>query len=139
MNIEYIELIKPRMSDINYGGHVGHTELINLLHEIRARFLHRYSLKETNIDGHLLVMRHLAFTYKNQIFWDNTLEIKMQMKVDGVKIIFNYTVFNTTLSNESVTGETTMVLLNKEKGKPSRPEILIRMLKNDNREGKNKY
>ncbi len=34
MKIEYIEIIKPRISDINYGGHVGHVELIHLLHEV---------------------------------------------------------------------------------------------------------
>ena len=34
--IEYVEKIKPRISDINYGGHLGHMELLGLLHEVRA-------------------------------------------------------------------------------------------------------
>ncbi len=138
MNLEYTDTIKPRISDINYGGHLGHVELLNLLHEVRVRFLNQYSLEETNIKGHVLIMRSLNLTYKNQVFWGNDLEIKMYTKIDGAKIIFDYRVFNSTLKNETAIAEAAMVLLDKEKGRLIKAEFFIRMFKNDNNEGKHK-
>jgi len=136
MICEYTDTIKPRISDINYGGHLGHVELVNLLHEIRVNFLNQYSLKETDINGHVLVVRNLNMTYKNQAFWNNNLEIKMNTKVDGAKIIFDYRVFNSTLGNETAIAEVSMVLLDPEKERPVKPESFIRILRNDNNKGK---
>ena len=134
MNLEYTDTIKPRISDINYGGHLGHVELVNLLHEIRVRFLNQYSLKETDIDGHVLIMRSINLTYKNQAFWGNNLEVKMQTRIDGAKIIFDYRIFNSTLGNETAIAEANMVLLNRGRERPAKPEIFTRMFKNDNNE-----
>jgi len=136
MNLEYTETIKPRVSDINYGGHVGHVELMNLMHEIRVRFLKKYSLKETDIDGHVLVMRSINTTYFNQAFWDDELKITMKTKVDGVKIIFNYLIFNSTLDNKTAEAEAVMVLLDEKQEKPVRPNEFIRILSDDNNAGK---
>lgn len=138
MNLEYTDTIKPRISDINYGGHLGHVELINLLHEVRVKFLHQYSLKETDIDGHVLVVRNLNLTYKNQVFWNNNLEIKMRTRIDGAKIIFSYSVHNSTLGNQSAAAEVAMVLLNRERERPAKPEIFARMLNNDINNGTHK-
>jgi len=137
MHIEHIEIIKPRISDINYGDHVGHVELIHLLHEVRVRFLHQYSLKETDVYGHVLMMRDLSVTYKSQVFWSNELRIKMRTKLSGAKIIFDYNVFNNTSGKEAALAEAIMVLLNREKGNLVKPDIFIRTIKNDSDKGKN--
>lgn len=134
MIIEYIDIIEPRISDINYGGHVGHVELIYLLHEIRVRFLDKYSLQETDINGHVLVMHNLNLTYKNQVFWNNKLEVNMKTKIDGVKIIFAYHVINTTREKEAAMATMTMVLLDKKRGKPIKPDIFVKILKKNNHE-----
>jgi len=136
MNIEFSDTIKPRITDINYGGHVGHIELINLLHEIRVRFLDIHSLKETDINGHVLMMHNLNITYKKQIFWNNELQIQMNTICDGVRIIFNYNIFNNTLGNEAAIAQATMILMDIIKEKPVRPENFIKALKNVNNEGK---
>ena len=131
MNLEYTDTIRPRISDINYGGHLGHVELINLLHEVRVKFLHQYALKESDLNGHVLVVRSLNLIYKNQVFWNNDLEIKIQVTLDGAKIIFDYNVYNSSLGNETAVAEIAMILLNREKKRPAKPEIFARMLKND--------
>lgn len=128
MNIDYRDTIKTRISDINYGNHVGHVELINLLHEIRVRFLHQYSLKETDVNGYALVMHHLNITYKNQVLWNNELDIHMKIRIDGVKIIFYYRAFNITLKNDAAVAEASMVLLDKNKGKPVKSDIFVSIL-----------
>src|SRR5579871_2284608 len=132
MSFEYTDTIHPRISDINYGGHVGHIELIGLLHEVRVRFLNLYSFKETDIHGNVLIMHNLNITYNNQVFWNNVLKIEMKIKADGIKILFDYKVFNITLQNEAAFAEMKMVLLNKEKEKLTKPDNFIRILNNDN-------
>lgn len=137
MMLEYTDTIKPRISDINYGGHLGHVELVSLLHEVRVNFLNQYSITEVDINGHALIMRSLNLKYKNQAFWGNNLKIKMQMQLEGARIIFNYLVFNSTLENETAIANATMVLLDKKNGKPVNPEIFTRIFKkNDNNTGK---
>lgn len=132
MNLDYTYIIRPRISDINYGGHVGHVELINLLHEVRVNFLRQFSLLETDIDGHVLMMRSLNIIYKNQAFWGNELSVNMKININGAKIIFDYTVFNTTLNNETAVAEAAMVLFDRKKERPIKPDIFIHLLKNIN-------
>ncbi len=136
MNLEYMATIKPRISDINYGGHLGHTELINLLHEIRVRFLDQHSMHEANICGHGLVIHNINVKYHQEAYWGNELEVKMETKVDGAKIIFDYTVFNSTLKNKTATAEAVMVLVDKVTKRPVKPDIFIRKLTNGNDKGK---
>ena len=42
--------LRVRITDVNYGGHMGNDSLLGLLHEARVRFLEHYALKRT---GHL--------------------------------------------------------------------------------------
>lgn len=130
--IEYIDTIKPRIYDINYGGHLGHVELVELLHEIRAQFLKKHQLSEINILGNFLVMRNLNLDYLNQAFWDNELNVIMQITCDGAKIIFNYTVLNLSLNNKTAAAEAKMVLIDKNQ-KPIRPDIFFEIIENENK------
>lgn len=130
MNLEYTDTIQPRISDINYGGHLGHIELISLLHEIRLRFLNLYSLTEDNLGGNVLLVRNLNITYKNQAYWGNNLEINMQMKISGAKILFNYNIVNLTSKNETADAEIVMVLFSKQHKRIVKPENLVRTIKN---------
>ncbi|MFH2060951.1 MAG: thioesterase family protein [Pseudomonadota bacterium] len=69
--------IDIRISDINYGKHVGHDAFISILHEARVRFLHHFGFTETNIDGKGIVISDIAVIYKSQSFHGDTLTIKM--------------------------------------------------------------
>ncbi len=41
--------IPVRISDINYGGHLGHDSVLSLTHEARVRLLHKYGFTEIEI------------------------------------------------------------------------------------------
>ena len=69
--------IAVRISDINYGGHLGHDSLISLMHEARVRFLKTYSFAESDIDGFGLIMTDLVILYKAEVFYGDTLTIKV--------------------------------------------------------------
>ena len=43
--------IKVRISDINYGGHLGNDSVMSLIHEARLRFLEKYGYTELNVCG----------------------------------------------------------------------------------------
>lgn len=130
MIINYTDTIKIRISDINYGNHLGHTQLINLLHEIRLQFLKKNGLNEHDIDGNALVMRDLNVKYINQAFWDNEIEINMQLQNAGIKIIFTYDVNNLTLNNKTAEIITVMLLVDKKTFRPLKPNLLMETFSN---------
>ncbi|MHB1949651.1 MAG: acyl-CoA thioesterase [Gammaproteobacteria bacterium] len=131
MTIEYIETIKPRISDINYGGHLGHIELVSLLHEVRAQFLKKHGLSEIEIDGCALFMRALQLDYINQAFWDNELKVHMTVELSGAKIIFKYIVHNLANDNITAKAEATMVLVNKNNQRPLKPDLFFEKFNDD--------
>ena len=71
--------ITPRVSDINYGNHLGHDHLISLLHEARVRFLNKHNFNELDIDGSGIIMSDLAITYKTEVNWGEHLSIEIAL------------------------------------------------------------
>ena len=130
MVIEYSQTIKPRIYDINYGGHLGHIELVKLLHEVRAQFLKKYQANETEIDGCALFMRQLSVTYLNEAFWDNELLATMKLEMNKAKIIFKYIVRNLSTNNLTAEAEATMVLVDKQNSKVINPRLFFEKIRN---------
>lgn len=69
--------IKPRITDINYGGHLGNDALLVIAHEARARFLAAHQWSEMDVDGHGLIMVDAAIMYLAEIFYGTTLHIEV--------------------------------------------------------------
>jgi YbgC/YbaW family acyl-CoA thioester hydrolase len=128
--MEYIEIIKPRISDINYGNHVGHIELLNLLHEVRMQFLKKYHLNEIEMEGCALMVRELKIKYINQSFWNDELKIHLELKESRAKIIFNYSIHNLSKNNLTGHAEIIMLLINKNTQKPLKPHIFFDKINN---------
>ena len=66
-----------RITDINYGGHLGNDALLSLLHEARVRFLVQHGFIEANIDGCGLLMVDAAIAYRKEVFYGETLRIEV--------------------------------------------------------------
>ncbi|MCD6293010.1 MAG: thioesterase family protein [Deltaproteobacteria bacterium] len=71
--------ISPRISDINYGNHLGHDRLITLLHEVRLRFLANHGFSEFDIDGTGIIMADLAISYKAEVFYGECLTVDIAL------------------------------------------------------------
>jgi acyl-CoA thioester hydrolase len=69
--------MEVRISDVNYGGHVGNDSILSLIHEARLRFLASYNYSEKDIEGLGLVMTDAAIVYKSEAFWGNHIYIQM--------------------------------------------------------------
>jgi acyl-CoA thioesterase FadM len=69
--------VPVRISDINYGNHLGHDSLISILHEARARMLSRHGMTELDLDGQTLVLTDLAVRYLSEALFDQVLQIEI--------------------------------------------------------------
>ena len=69
--------IDIRVSDINYGNHLGNDALLSILHEARIRFFKNYNCEELKMFGVALIMSDVAVQYKNEAYHGDILQIEM--------------------------------------------------------------
>ncbi len=74
---EFSTEIPIRISDINYGGHLGHDSILSLTHEARVRLLSRYGFTEMDIDGCGLIIVDAIIVYKSEAFYGENLKIEV--------------------------------------------------------------
>lgn len=67
--------IPIRISDINYGGHLGNDAVLSILHEARVRFLKQYHYTEMDIEGASLIMADSAVVYKAEGFYGDSIQV----------------------------------------------------------------
>lgn len=69
-----------RITDINYGGHVGNDAILSLVHEARVRFLMEHQWTEFNVEGVGIIMTDSAVVYKSEAFYGESLRIQIAVK-----------------------------------------------------------
>jgi acyl-CoA thioester hydrolase len=67
--------ISVRITDLNYGGHVGNDTILSLVHEARAQYYRELGLKnELNIEGNIgQIITDAAVVYKSESFFGDIL------------------------------------------------------------------
>ena len=73
----FISRINVRISDINYGGHVGNDSILSIIHESRMQMLQNFGLKEINNGDISLIMADVMIAYKAESFYGDELIIKI--------------------------------------------------------------
>ena len=68
-------LIPVRITDINYGNHVGNNAIVEIIHEARVQFLRSHNFTELNAGGVALIMNELVVEYKNESFYNDQLNV----------------------------------------------------------------
>ena len=69
--------IAVRITDLNYGNHVGNDAFVRLIHEARVQWLSSNNYTELNIEGASLIMADLAVEYKGESFYGDLLIIEI--------------------------------------------------------------
>ena len=69
--------IPVRITDINYGGHVGNDKILSIIHEARIRYLHHLQYSELNFGSTGLIMKQVAIDFIKESFYGDTLEISV--------------------------------------------------------------
>ncbi|MFK7900902.1 MAG: acyl-CoA thioesterase [Cyclobacteriaceae bacterium] len=62
-----------RISDINYGNHLGNDAVVSLMHEARVRFLASHGFTEVDLAGIGSVMADCVVQYKGEAFYGDEL------------------------------------------------------------------
>jgi acyl-CoA thioester hydrolase len=66
--------IPVRITDLNYGNHVGNDAILSIIHEARVQFLKKYGYAELNFGGIGLIMRDAGIEFKEELFYGDTVE-----------------------------------------------------------------
>jgi acyl-CoA thioester hydrolase len=61
--------IPIRITDLNYGGHVGNDTVLSLIHEARVQFLKSHDYEELNLEGVGLIMSDVGIEFKAELFY----------------------------------------------------------------------
>jgi acyl-CoA thioesterase FadM len=61
--------IPVRITDINYGGHVGNDTILAIIHEARAQYFAKFGFGELNMAGVGIIMSDAAIEFKNELFY----------------------------------------------------------------------
>ena len=69
--------IPIRITDINYGGHLGNDSLLSLLQEARLRFLQEHAYSEKDVEGSGIIMLDAVVLYKSEAFYGDTMRIEV--------------------------------------------------------------
>ncbi len=65
--------IPVRISDVNYGNHVGNDAFVSIIHEARLQWLRQNEQSELDFGGTGLIMSDLAVEFKNESFYGDII------------------------------------------------------------------
>lgn len=68
-------IIPIRITDVNYGGHVGNDSVLSLIHEARMHFLEHIDYTELKFEGVSLIMGDAAIEFKSELFYGEKLKV----------------------------------------------------------------
>ena len=65
--------IPIRITDINFGGHVGNDTILSIIHEARAKFFTHCGYTELEFGGVGTIMSDVAIEYKDQTYYGDEI------------------------------------------------------------------
>ena len=102
--------IPVRITDLNYGEHLGNDSLLSILHEARVQFLKHFGFSEKDVGGKEIIMADAVLVYKAEIFYGDLMTIEVavtDLQRHGVDILYKVTVGG----KEAARGKTGIVFL----------------------------
>jgi acyl-CoA thioester hydrolase len=73
-NVSFNTNLPVRITDINYGGHVGNDSILSFIHEIRVRFLQHFGYAELDFGGIGLIMTSVTIDFKKEIYYGEVIQ-----------------------------------------------------------------
>lgn len=65
--------IPVRITDLNYGSHVGNDAVLSIIHEARMQFLAHYGYSEMEFAGAGMIMSDVGIEFKSELFYGDTV------------------------------------------------------------------
>jgi YbgC/YbaW family acyl-CoA thioester hydrolase len=69
--------IAIRITDLNYGGHVGNDSFLSLMQEARQQYLKQFGYGELDFAGYGLIIADVAIEYKKELNYGDTVRISV--------------------------------------------------------------
>jgi acyl-CoA thioester hydrolase len=69
--------IPVRITDLNYGNHVGNDAVLSIIHEARMQFLSHHGFAELDCAGVGLIMSDVGIEFKKEIFYGDVLSVNI--------------------------------------------------------------
>ncbi|MGQ4878808.1 acyl-CoA thioesterase [Billgrantia sp. LNSP4103-1] len=82
--------LSVRITDMNYGRHLGHDTLVSLLHEARIQAFGALGLTEWDMGGFPSVVADLAVQYQSEARWPDALVVETAIPAPTGKTIVVY-------------------------------------------------
>ncbi len=108
--------IKVRITDLNYGGHLGNDSMLALLHEARVRYLKHFGYSEMDVEGTGIIMADVAVQFKTEAFYAERLTIAIAVG-DFSRVSFDIYYKVSSGSRDVAIAKTGIVFFNYEKKK----------------------
>ncbi|MFI5172481.1 MAG: acyl-CoA thioesterase [Chitinophagales bacterium] len=67
--------IPVRITDLNYGNHLGNDAMLSILHEARIQFLKSFGYSEMDVEGVGIIMSDAGIQFKTEAFYGDILKI----------------------------------------------------------------
>jgi len=80
-NFNFSTNIKIRITDLNYGGHVGNDSFLSLIHEARQQFFNFFGYAELKIENASLIMTDALMEFKKELNYGD--EVKISVVADS--------------------------------------------------------
>ncbi|MES1221484.1 MAG: thioesterase family protein [Bacteroidota bacterium] len=116
----FVTVIPIRITDLNYGNHVGNDAVLSIIHEARVQFLKQHGFTELDAGGVGLIMNDVAIEFKNEIFYGDAIKVSVaagEFSKIGFDIFYKLEKESAEKSNVAATAKTGMVCYNYESGK----------------------
>ncbi|MGE5847984.1 MAG: acyl-CoA thioesterase [Ignavibacteria bacterium] len=120
-----------RITDINYGGHLGNDKILSLIQEARVRFLKEFGYSEMNIEGFGIIMIDAAVEYKSEGFYGDPVLIEAGIgNIDKIGFDIFYRMQNKASGKEIALAKTGILIFDYGKRKITAvPEAFVEKLK----------
>ncbi len=76
-SFSFTATIPVRITDLNYGNHVGNDAILSIIHEARMQFLTHHGFTELNCGGVGLIMSDVGIEFKKEVFYGDVLAVNI--------------------------------------------------------------
>jgi YbgC/YbaW family acyl-CoA thioester hydrolase len=70
--------ITIRITDLNYGGHVGNDSFLSLIQEARQQYLKKLGYAELDFEGYGLIMADAAIEYRHELNYGDIVRVSIK-------------------------------------------------------------
>jgi acyl-CoA thioester hydrolase len=74
-SFSFSTVIPIRITDLNYGGHVGNDSILSLIHEARVQFLKHFGFTELDFAGTSLIMSDVGIEFRSEVFYGSSIRV----------------------------------------------------------------